>query len=181
MDEIFYENCQSDMDGKHYAFGICSLWVRFTYFLSLEYYQNDMDGRHYAFTVEFTQLGFSLFLLIELFSLDFLFENYQLKMNKIFYEHCQSDMDGKHYAFGICLLLVCFTYFLSLEYYQNDMNSRRYAFTVEFTQLGFNFLLFEKVIPESYSTFDPEQSTSGSLHNEYRGTDENVNNNLMEE
>ncbi|CAG8631666.1 6085_t:CDS:2, partial [Gigaspora margarita] len=36
------------------------------------------------------------------------------------------------------------------------------------------FLLFEKVIPESYSTFDSEQSTSGSLHNEYRrSTDKN--------
>ncbi|RIB21913.1 hypothetical protein C2G38_2175331 [Gigaspora rosea] len=37
-----------------------------------------------------------------------------------------------------------------------------------------------QVIPGSYSTFDPEQSIFGSSHNEYYGTDKNVNNNLME-
>ncbi|CAG8775000.1 19183_t:CDS:2, partial [Gigaspora rosea] len=38
-----------------------------------------------------------------------------------------------------------------------------------------------QVIPESHSTFNPEQSASESLHNEYRGIDENINNNLIEE
>ncbi|CAG8553651.1 3391_t:CDS:10, partial [Gigaspora rosea] len=191
QNETFYENCQcdmdeyyqNDMDGRRYAFTVEFTHLGFEFLT--ENCRNEVNGEN----------GMD----------EFFYENGQSDMDKFLFENYQSNMNGKRYAFRVYPVngensMDKFFYENGQsdmdEYYQNDMDDflfENYQSNInEFPskncqnegndhQNGTGFLLFEKVIPESHSTFDLEQSASASSHNDYRGTDENVNNNLIEE